>query len=280
MEKRISLECRGKEPAQVHELNLDNCRTVGEFEGLTDEFVNLTRLSVISAGLTSFKGFPGKSLQNLEKLDVSENRISSGLHHIQECPSLTHLCLSGNKFKDVSALEPLAKLEKLSHIELLNTPISEQEKYRSKVFTTLPQLQFVDGQDKDGNEAPSSDDDDEEEEDGDGEATENPGTDGQEETAAEQPVNGNTSKEEIDFLDEEVEEEEEDSEDESGEDEGPGLAALYNNANLEDSEDDEDFNEDGVEPEDDDDLDDSEDETNDQELRGKKRKHEAEEETG
>jgi hypothetical protein len=31
-------------------------------------------------------------------------------------------------------------------------------------------------------------------------------------------------------------------------DDGPGLAALYGNANLEDSEDDEDFDEDGVEP--------------------------------
>jgi len=268
MEKRISLECRGKDPSQVHELNLDNCRTVGEFEGLTKEFVNLTRLSVISAGLTSFKGFPGKWLSNLEKLDVSENRISNGLHHIQDCPSLTHLCLSGNKLKDLSVLEPLAKLEKLSHLELLNTPISEQEKYRSQVFALLPQLKVIDGQDKDGNEAPSSDEDGEGEEGGGGEGDS-------------QAVNGNSSKEVVD-LEEDLEEEEDISEDEeeSGEDDdGPGLSALYGDGNLEDSEGDEDFNEDGLEPEDDHDLDDSEDEVNQSELRGKKRKH-VEEETG
>ena len=50
------------------ELNLDNVRTVGEFEGLTEEFVNLEKLSVIKAGLTSFKGFP--KLPNLKKVSI------------------------------------------------------------------------------------------------------------------------------------------------------------------------------------------------------------------
>ena len=52
----------------MSELNLDNVRTVGEFEGLTDEFVNLEKLSVIKAGLTSFKGFP--KLPNLKKVSL------------------------------------------------------------------------------------------------------------------------------------------------------------------------------------------------------------------
>jgi len=264
MEKRISLESRGKEPSQIEELNLDNCRTVGEFEGLTSEFVNLTRLSVISAGLTSFKGFPGKSLKKLEKLDVSENRISNGVHHIQDCPRLTHLCLSGNKFKELSVLEPLAKLGSLSHLEIASTPLSEEEGYRSKIFKIVPQIKFIDGQDVDGNEAPSSDDEDE------GQQTEN----------GDSHVNGSTSKEVEDEEEDLEEEEDSEGEEESGEeDNGPGLAALYSNTNLEDSEGDEDFDEEGLEPEDDDDLEDSDEETNEQELRGKKRKHE-EEETG
>eukprot|EP00088_Acartia_fossae_P034821 TRINITY_DN3578_c0_g1_i3.p1 TRINITY_DN3578_c0_g1~~TRINITY_DN3578_c0_g1_i3.p1 ORF type:complete len:270 (-),score=92.88 TRINITY_DN3578_c0_g1_i3:425-1234(-) len=269
MEKRISLESRGKDPAQVEELNLDNCRTVGEFEGLTSDFVNLNKLSVIKAGLTSFKGFPGK-LSNLQKLDVSENRISNGLHHIQDCPSLTHLCLSGNKFKEVTVLEPLKNLDKLTHLELANTPISEGDDYRSQIFNLLPNLKSIDGQDRDGNEASSSDDENEG-----GEATEK----------GESTENGVNDKE-LEDEEEDLEdgEEEEESEEESEEEEdGPGLAALYSNANLEDSEGDEDFKEDGVEPEDDDDLDDSEDETShnheEENTRGKKRKHE-DEETG
>ena len=55
---------------KVTELNLDNVRTVGEFEGLTEEFVNLENLSVVKAGLTSFKGFP--KLSKLTKVLISQ----------------------------------------------------------------------------------------------------------------------------------------------------------------------------------------------------------------
>lgn len=258
MEKRICLESRGKQPQQVLELNLDNCRTVGEFEGLTNEFSNLTKLSVIKAGLTSFKGFPSK-LKALEKLDVSENRISSGLHHIQDCLSITHLCLTSNKFKDLSSLAPLSHLQSLTHLDLGNTPVSEQEEYRTKVFDLLPNLKFLDGQDKEGNEASSSEDEDEK-----GDST----------------TNGVSSKDEQnEDLEEEEEEvsDEESGEEESGEeDEGPGLAALYTNSNLEDS-DDSDFTEEGAEREEDDDHLDEESDEELENTRGKKRKHEEEE---
>jgi len=255
MEKRICLESRGKQPSQVTELNLDNCRTVGEFEGLTSEFSNLTKLSVIKAGLTSFKGFPSK-LKKLEKLDVSENRISSGLHHIQDCVSLTHLCLTSNKLKDLTCLAPLSHLQSLSHLDLGNTPLSEQEEYRTKVFDLLPNLKFLDGQDKEGNEASSSEDEDEK---------------------GDSATNGVSSKDHqhLEEEEDEISDEESGEEGSGDEEEGPGLAALYTNSNLEDS-DDSDFTEDGAAPEDDEVSDDESDE--DLEItRGKKRKHEEEE---
>jgi len=78
---------------------------------------------VVKAGLTSFKGFP--KLPKLKKLDVSENRISTGLNHLRDCTSLTHLCLSSNKFKDFTVLEPLKSLENLKHLEVANNPLSD-----------------------------------------------------------------------------------------------------------------------------------------------------------
>ena len=42
---------------QVTELNLDNCRSTN-IVGLTEDFANLTKLSLINVGLTSLKGFP------------------------------------------------------------------------------------------------------------------------------------------------------------------------------------------------------------------------------
>jgi len=257
MEKRISLESRGKEANQVTELNLDNVRTVGEFEGLTEQFSNLEKLSVVKAGLTSFKGFP--KLPNLRKLDVSENRISSGLTHLKDCPNLTHLCLSNNKFKDVTALEPLKSLEHLTSLEIANNPLSESEEVRSRIFSMLPNLELLDNQDKEGNEASEDEDEDEV-------------INGVNHIGDQNADDVEDGDDEEDLDDEDLEEEEEDSE----EDDGPGLADLYNNPNLND-EDDGDYDE-GGDLEEDDDI--EEEEVEDEEVestRGKKRKFEGEE---
>lgn len=41
------------------------------------------------------------------QLELSDNRIQSGLQNLQGCPNLTHLSLSGNKIKEIDTLEPL-----------------------------------------------------------------------------------------------------------------------------------------------------------------------------
>lgn len=89
---------------KIKELNLDNCRST-TIQGLTEEFVNLESLSLINVGLTSLKGFP--KLPKLQKLELSDNRISGGLNFLHGSPKLTYLNLSGNKIKDLESLEPL-----------------------------------------------------------------------------------------------------------------------------------------------------------------------------
>uniref|UniRef100_A0A3B4B3Z3 Acidic leucine-rich nuclear phosphoprotein 32 family member n=1 Tax=Periophthalmus magnuspinnatus TaxID=409849 RepID=A0A3B4B3Z3_9GOBI len=109
MKKRLSLELRHRSPSEVKELVLDNCRSSeGKIEGITEEFANLERLSLINVGLTSVAELP--KLQKLKKLELSDNRISGGLEVLAErLVNLTHLNLSGNKFKDISTLEPLVR---------------------------------------------------------------------------------------------------------------------------------------------------------------------------
>jgi len=240
MEKRIELERRGKEPKQVKDLILDNTRST-QIEGLTDEYIALESLSLINVGLTSLKGFP--KLPNLQKLELSDNRISTGLIVLQDCPKLSHLNLSGNKIRDLEALEPLKSFDSLTHLDLFNNEICNLDDYRTKVFKLLPSLKYLDEQDADEN--------DEEDDDSDGEQ------------------NGALSDEE-----EDDEEDEEGSEEESEDgDDGPGLAAIYND-NLGDEEDD-DFDEEDAREEDDDDDIDEEDEPQ-EEPRGKRRKTEDE----
>jgi acidic leucine-rich nuclear phosphoprotein 32 family protein A/C/D len=88
----------------VKELNLDNTRAT-QIEGLSDEYTSLETLSLINVNLTTFKGFP--KLPVLKKLEMSDNRISTGLGALQDCPLLSHLNLSNNKIKDLEAIEPL-----------------------------------------------------------------------------------------------------------------------------------------------------------------------------
>lgn len=144
---------------QIKELNLDNCRGP-VITGLTSDFVNLESLSLINVGLTSLKGMP--KLPNLKKLELSDNRISSGLNLLHTSPKLTHLNLSGNRIKDVATLEPLKEFAALKYLDLFNNEVTGIDNYRDKVFTLIPSLKFLDGFDKDDKEAEESEDEDQE----------------------------------------------------------------------------------------------------------------------
>jgi len=155
MEKRVELEMRGKQANEVYELNLDNCRAT-QITGITDEFTKLEYLSLINVGLTTLKGFP--TLHSLKRLDLSDNRLTSGLDNLYGAENLTHLNLSGNKIKDLQAIEALTKFSKLKSLDMFNCDLTSSENYREKVFELLPTLKYLDGFDKDDKECDDSDD--------------------------------------------------------------------------------------------------------------------------
>lgn len=250
MEKRIALEKRGREANQIKELNLDNCRST-TIDGLTDEFTALEKLSLINVGLVSLKNFP--KLPSLKKLELSDNRISNGLNNLLSSPKLAILNLSGNKIKDFEELKPLCKLENLEILDLFNNEVTQIENYRDSVFSLIPSLKYLDGFDQEDDEAPTDEEDNE--------ADEDAGDD-----------------------DDDEEDDDEDEESDDGED-GVGLADVYND-DLDDAEDDEEYenkddeedDEDVEEEEGDDAAEDGdktleEPEEEDSPARGKKRKH-------
>ncbi|XP_011794865.1 PREDICTED: acidic leucine-rich nuclear phosphoprotein 32 family member B isoform X1 [Colobus angolensis palliatus] len=228
MKRRIHLELRNRTPAAVRELVLDNCKSNdGKIEGLTAEFVNLEFLSLINVGLISVSNLP--KLPKLKKLELSENRIFGGLDMLAEkLPNLTHLNLSGNKLKDISTLEPLKKLECLKSLDLFNCEVTNLNDYRESVFKLLPQLTYLDGYDREDQEAPDSDaevdgvdeeeedeegEDEEDEEDEDGEEEEFDEEDDEDEDVEGDEDDDEVSEEEEEFgLDEEDEDEDEDEE--------------------------------------------------------------------
>lgn len=158
MEQFIEEELDGRQPGEMEELNIDNCKA-SQISGLTDKFVNLQTLSIANCELETLKGFP--NLPSLRKLDLSDNRISGGLDVLTGCTHLEYLGLSGNPIKDVATLEPLKKLTHLQNLEVFNCDIATGEDYRVKIFEVLEHVLYVDGMDREGQTAPDDEFDDE-----------------------------------------------------------------------------------------------------------------------
>jgi len=254
MLKRVELESRGKKPEQVIELNLDNCRSTGEPEGITDSFTSLQRLSMINVGFTSLKSFP--KLPALLKLELSDNRISGTLSCLKHLSTLTHLNLSGNKIKTLDALEPLADLHKLRSLDLFNNEVTKVDGYRESLFKMVPSLTYLDGFDCNDQEALDSDD-----EEGSGDEEEN----GEDENGE----NGNHDDEDSDDDQSDENDDDDDgavaptndSDDDEESEEEIGLDYLTKGDIGEDESDDEDYDQDEEEEE-------IEDEDSDQEASG------------
>ncbi|XP_033725059.1 acidic leucine-rich nuclear phosphoprotein 32 family member B-like [Pecten maximus] len=268
MPKRIELESRKKPTCEILELNLDNCRAT-QVEGLTDEYTNLKSLSLINVGLTTLKGFP--NLPNLKKLELSDNRISGTLNHLAGCPKLEHLTLSGNKIKDIETLKPLAELENLSNLDLFNCEVTALDDYKEKMFELLPNLNFLDGYDKDDREA-----DEDEDEGVDGEVDEE--EDDEEENEDDEEEDGEDDDEDDDDEDDDEDldddDEVQDIDDDEEDDEDASALQMLQKDNIEDDSEGEDFEPGDVDE--DEDFDEDEDEEGEVVPQGVKRKRDDE----
>ena len=52
-------------------MDLSGCKTLGEIEGLTEEFTSLEMLDISNSNITTLKNFP--KLQNLRKVGILAN---------------------------------------------------------------------------------------------------------------------------------------------------------------------------------------------------------------
>ncbi|KAL4379959.1 hypothetical protein GQ457_02G007310 [Hibiscus cannabinus] len=130
---------------------------------LLEKFENLQHLSIANIGVSSLEQFP--RLRNLQKLILSDNRISGGLEFLVEAglDSLRDLDLSNNRIQYIEDLAPLAQL-KLVSLDLYECPVTRVKDYRSRVFGLIKSLKYLDKMDAEGNERPESDEEEEDEE--------------------------------------------------------------------------------------------------------------------
>eukprot|EP01147_Barroeca_monosierra_P003814 gene3814-6324_t len=162
--ERLKDELAGRSPDEITSLNLDNCVCGKSLAGIiTDKFVNLRYLSLSAISLNSLHGFP--TLPALEKLLLTDNRLSKGFEKLAVCTNLRYIDLGGNKIRSLDVLAPLSSLPNLERIIVMNNPASDESDYREKVFQLLPNVTYVDSMDREGNENLTEDEDDEEEDD-------------------------------------------------------------------------------------------------------------------
>ncbi|KAK5200004.1 U2 snRNP complex subunit [Exophiala xenobiotica] len=83
----------------------------------------------------------------LNTLLFARNRIQGVDKRIAEqLPNLTTLVLTANHVKELADLEGLSLCGKLTHLSLLDNPVTRKEHYRSYLIWTIPSLRFLDYQ--------------------------------------------------------------------------------------------------------------------------------------
>ncbi|OJD16789.1 U2 small nuclear ribonucleoprotein A' [Emergomyces pasteurianus Ep9510] len=95
--------------------------------------------------ISSISNFPFSP--RLRTLLLARNRVS----HIHpsiasSIPNLTTLILTANNVAELADLEPLKNLTKLTHVSLLENPVTRKENYRFWVIFLLPTVRFLDYQ--------------------------------------------------------------------------------------------------------------------------------------
>ena len=115
------------------------------------QFSNLIELSLASTNLVSLANFP--SLNKLERLLLSDNRISGGLESLTSAnlDQLQELDLSNNRVSSLSSFKPLTGLKSLQVLHVEANPVSKSTpNLRKQLFNMLATLQYIDNEDRFG----------------------------------------------------------------------------------------------------------------------------------
>jgi len=178
MESVYERELQGRSPSKLKTLSLTGCKSKDCSGFPSSDLINLETLNLDNVGITSLKGLP--KLPKLSTLNLANNQLDGGDFEslVESCPKLEKLVLNGNPIKDISKLQPLAKLENLRNVDLADSEAAKEKDFETKLRDMIPQLKKqkngkgAEGEDDD---EVAEDDDSEEDEDSDDEDDEDEG---------------------------------------------------------------------------------------------------------
>ncbi|EZG70480.1 putative leucine-rich acidic nuclear protein [Gregarina niphandrodes] len=150
-------------PAITEELILDGLK----LRAITDEdcaelcqYTSLKCLSMNQCSLTDVSKLPQFPL--VESLELHDNKLSGAQTLaviVAKFPALSTLYMAGNRLGSLVELAPLTALKTLKEIDVEMNPFTgenAQPNVRSQIFDALPQLEIVNGFNKDGVELADS----------------------------------------------------------------------------------------------------------------------------
>ena len=160
-----------KEIGETEDLVFDDVKIehfTPELKHEIEQLSELVYLSLNNCQLKSLNHFP--QIKNLMTLELNDNQFPiRELLHLSGLTNLKSLDLDGLKIEKVEQLEPLKHLKSLERLEINECDFTEEKENVKKIFEYLPQLEILNGEDKEGNavdysEDECSDDDSEEDE--------------------------------------------------------------------------------------------------------------------
>lgn len=93
--------------------------------------------------LTTLSNFPLSP--RLNTLLCARNRIQTVDKKIaDEIPNLTTLMLANNNVRELADIEGVTRCRRLTHLVLLENPVTRKEHYRSYMIWSIPSLRFLD----------------------------------------------------------------------------------------------------------------------------------------
>jgi hypothetical protein len=149
VDEYVKISASAEKDSELHEAILDGMKIteLGDLSFLSG-MSKLGYLSVNSVNLKKLQHFPKCSIQRLE---LADNHISGGLECLANLTDLEELLLGGNPLSSLDQLKPLSSLTSLRILDVTNCPVSEKSIELSKfVFDLLPNLEALNGKDRDG----------------------------------------------------------------------------------------------------------------------------------
>ena len=93
--------------------------------------------------IVKLEGFP--PLTRLHTLYLNNNRIARiGKNMDEQLPMLKCVILTNNRLGKLADVDPLATFKRLTHLSLMNNPVTRAENYRAYVIYKLKKLKVLD----------------------------------------------------------------------------------------------------------------------------------------